>query len=66
MEERAGIASFSRFGYYNTVNALAKGDITRWDAILLMPYNKVLTKLLMNKVEAAYNKKYDALYKASL
>ena len=40
------------------INALSGGDITKWDAILNLPYDRVLTKLLLNKTEAAYQKRY--------
>jgi len=43
---------------------LAGGDITKWDIILNMPYERVLTKLLLNKTEAAYQKRYSELLEA--
>ena len=46
LELTAGIGSFEKFSYINTVNALAGGDITKWNLILAMPYERVLTKLL--------------------
>lgn len=62
MEKKAGIETFAPFGYINTVNSLAGGDLDRWNIIMAMPYEKMLTKLLLNQVEAAYQKKYnDAL-----
>ncbi|MES2807042.1 MAG: hypothetical protein V4619_00355 [Bacteroidota bacterium] len=64
MEQKAGIQSFQKFKYINTVNALAGGDITKWNEILNMPYDRVLTKLLLNKTEADYQKRYSDLLKA--
>lgn len=64
LEKRAGIDAFTPFGYLNTVNSLAGGNLLHWDAILLMPYTKVYTKLLLNKTESTYNKKYEELIKA--
>ena len=61
MEKRAGIQSFEKFKYINTINSLAGGDITKWSEILNMPYERVLTKLLLNKTEAEYQKKYSEL-----
>ncbi|MEB0249619.1 MULTISPECIES: hypothetical protein [unclassified Mucilaginibacter] len=61
MEKRAGIQSFEKFKYINTINALACGDITRWNKILAMPYERVLTKLLLNKTEAEYQKRYSEM-----
>jgi len=58
LEKRAGIQSFEKFKYINTINSLAGGDITKWDIILNMPYERVLTKLLLNKTEAEYQRKY--------
>ncbi|MFD2145485.1 hypothetical protein [Mucilaginibacter antarcticus] len=63
MEKKAGIQSFQNFKYINTVNALAGGDITKWDEILNMPYDRVLTKLLLNKTEAEYQRRYAELLK---
>ena len=64
LEKRAGIDTFAAFGYLNTVNSLASGNLLHWDAILLMPYTKVYTKLLLNKTEANYTKRYEELVKA--
>ncbi|MES2275479.1 MAG: hypothetical protein V4592_05625 [Bacteroidota bacterium] len=61
MEQRAGIKNFEPFKYINTINALSGGDITKWDAILNLPYDRVLTKLLLNKTEATYQKRYGEL-----
>ncbi|WDF79667.1 hypothetical protein PQ469_06560 [Mucilaginibacter sp. KACC 22773] len=65
MEKRAGIQSFEKFKYINTINALADGDITKWDTILNMPYERVLTKLLLNKTEAEYQKRYGEISRES-
>ncbi|GAB2692409.1 hypothetical protein GCM10027037_14710 [Mucilaginibacter koreensis] len=64
LEIRAGIKTFERFRYINTVNALAGGDVTRWDAVLNLPYERVLTKLLLNKTEAEYQRRYTELQMA--
>ena len=61
LEKRAGIQSFEKFKYINTVNSLAGGDLTKWDDILGMPYERVLTKLLLNKTEAEYQKRYSEI-----
>ncbi len=55
---------FERFKYINTVNSLAGGDITKWRDILNMPYDRVLTKLLLNKCEAEYQRRYNELLNA--
>lgn len=64
MEKKAGIQTFEKFKYVNTINALAGGDITKWDTILNMPYERVLTKLLLNKTEAEYQKRYNEILQA--
>ena len=64
MEKRAGIHTFEKFKYINTVNSLAGGDITKWTDILNMPYDRILTKLLLNKTEAEYQRKYNELLNA--
>jgi hypothetical protein len=61
LEKRAGIQSFEKFKYINTVNSLAGGDITKWNDILAMPYERILTKLLLNKTEAEYQKRYSEM-----
>jgi hypothetical protein len=61
LEKRAGIQAFEKFKYINTVNSLAGGDITKWNHILAMPYERILTKLLLNKTEAEYQKRYAEL-----
>ena len=64
MEKKAGIQAFEKFKYINTVNALAGGDITKWGDVLAMPYDRVLTKLLLNKTEAEYHRRYSELLSA--
>ena len=64
LEKKAGVQAFEKFKYINTVNALAAGDITKWDEILNTPYERILTKLLLNKTEAEYQRKYSELLQA--
>ena len=64
MEKKAGIRAFEKFKYINTINSLAAGDITKWSVILNMPYERILTKLLLNKTEAEYQKRYSELIQA--
>jgi hypothetical protein len=61
LEKRAGIQSFEKFKYINTINSLAGGDIAKWNDILAMPYERILTKLLLNKTEAEYQKRYSEM-----
>ena len=64
LEKKAGIQAFEKFKYIHTINSLAGGDVTRWNEILNMPYDRVLTKLLLNKTEAEYQRKYSELLQA--
>jgi len=64
LEKKAGIQAFEKFKYINTINSLAGGDITKWDTILNMPYERLLTKLLLSKTEADYQKRYSELLQA--
>ena len=57
MEIRAGIKAFEKFGFYNTVNSLAGGDVLRWQEILNLPYEIVFLKQLLNKTEFGFQKK---------
>ena len=61
IDERAGIKNFEPFKYINTINSLSNGDVTKWDDIMNLPYDRVLAKLLLNKTEAAYQKRYSEL-----
>jgi hypothetical protein len=61
LEKRAGIQAFDKFKYINTINSLAGGDVCKWAQVLNLPYERVLTKLLLNKTEAEYQKRYSAL-----
>jgi hypothetical protein len=61
IEKRAGITKFAEFGFYNSVNSLAGGDVLKWRAIMNLPYDEFFIKMRMNKVEAAFNKKYQEL-----
>lgn len=61
MERKAGIESFKKFGYINTVDSLAGGDVLKWNDVLNLPYEMVFLKQLRNKTQEAYSKKYQEL-----
>ena len=61
LEKSAGIAAFEKFSYINTVNTLAGGDVLKWQSIMNLPYETVYLKMLLNKEQAAFNKKYQEL-----
>ena len=47
-----GSERLAPFGIFNTLDNLSGGDITKWDEIHDMPYDKVFTKLFMDTVRA--------------
>ena len=55
----AGIEDMGKFGFINSLDALADGDVTKWDTIYNMPYKDIYIKQLkdkeMNEVEQNYN-----------
>lgn len=57
----AGINELNQFGILNTIDSLAKGDILKWDLVVKKPYYDVFTKLLKDKKEAEFNKRYTKL-----
>ncbi|RCH53937.1 hypothetical protein DJ568_15470 [Mucilaginibacter hurinus] len=61
---QAGIESLDVFGALNTVDALADGDIMKWESICQMRYEKVYVKLLLNKAKAEYQEKYTDIMKS--
>jgi hypothetical protein len=61
VEKKAGILSFEKFTFYNTINTLAGGDLLKWDEVMNLPYEKVFLKRLMNKTDAEFQKKYQDL-----
>lgn len=48
-EQVGGSKIMSKYGIYNTLDSLAKGDILKWKSIYELPYSEVFTKLLMEK-----------------
>ena len=57
----AGSESFNIFGEYNALNSLSNGDVTKWDNLKMQPYEYCFMKLLMNKTQAQFDKKYAEL-----
>ncbi|WP_431137468.1 hypothetical protein [Psychroserpens mesophilus] len=51
-EQVNGSERLQKFGIYNTLDALADGDILKYDAIMNLEYSEVFTKLLMNKTNS--------------
>lgn len=55
---RAGIKEFDKFGAFNSIDALAGGDITKWNEVVMLPMSDVMLKLMMNEQKYRYEKKY--------
>lgn len=54
---QAGIRELDILGDINTIDALADGDVLKWQKIESLPYETVFNKLLKNTIEARINKK---------
>ncbi len=60
-QRRAGIDKFNQFGANNTIDALAGGDILKYEQILKIDYNTIFVKLYRSKIEHDYEKKYSKI-----
>ena len=61
----AGIDSFNEYGVFNTIDALAGGDVTKYDQIERMEYNIIFTKMARNKTQAIFDDNYRKVLKSS-
>ena len=57
----AGIHKMGAFEEYNAIDALAGGDLLKWDEVKSRPYQECFVKLMKNKVEGEISKKYQKL-----
>ena len=57
-ELKAGIDRFKRFGSFNMIDGLAGGDPTKYEAVLMIDCRTVLVKLLFNREQKDYSKRY--------
>jgi hypothetical protein len=62
-ETDAGIGDFEKFGIMNTIDALAQGDVTKWDQVLEQPNSTIFLKRLMMAQERKYNNDYNEIMK---
>ncbi len=60
----AGIDELNKFGDLNTIDALAGGDILRWQQVLDLTYEDVYNKLLKTKTEEDIKKRLETIYKS--
>lgn len=54
---QAGISEMSEFGVLNTIDALAGGDMLKWDEVRAKPYHYCFNKQLMNLKHAKIAKR---------
>jgi hypothetical protein len=57
----AGVKDLDELGVLNVVDALAGGDILKWDDIKALPYFQVFDKLRKNNLDAKIQKRYAAI-----
>ena len=57
----AGIEDFEQLDDIPSIDALAGGDIMKWNMILDLPYGQVLRKFLLTKIQNEYNERYSTL-----
>jgi hypothetical protein len=60
-QKLAGIDMFDDLGYFNTINMLSGGDVTKNEDVLKMDYYTIRNKLLHIKISAKFDKRYSAI-----
>ncbi len=60
----AGIDELNKFGDLNVIDALAGGDILKWQQVLELTYEDVYNKLLKTKTEEDIRKRLEVIYKS--
>jgi len=56
-----GSERMQKYAIYNTLDALAEGDILKYNKIMNLPYSEVFTKLLMEKEKKALQDEMNAI-----
>ena len=64
-QKMAGIDMFNDYGVMNTIDALAGGDITKYEAIEKIEYNVVFAKMAKNKTQSEFEENYRKVLKSS-
>ncbi len=54
----AGVEDLNRFGYYNNLDFLAKGNIMVYDELLKKPYSIIFRKLALEKTKSDIQTRY--------
>lgn len=57
----AGIEEFEQLEDVPSIDGMAKGDPTKYDEVLELPYGLVLRKMLLNKIQNEYDERYSKL-----
>lgn len=57
-QKAAGIDRLYILKEVNTIDALAQGNVLRWQEVLRLPYNVVYLKLLKNKLDNDFQERY--------
>lgn len=57
----AGVENLSRLGVYLTLDNLSGGDVLKWDSIYNTSYNRIFTKLLVNRMTNDYIKRLEII-----
>jgi len=52
---KAGVNMFNQLGDFNSIDALASGDVLKYEALLEVDYSTILNKLYKNKLERIFN-----------
>ena len=57
----AGIEEFEQLEDVPSIDGMAKGDLSKYDEVLELPYGLVLRKMLLNKIQNEYDERYSKL-----
>jgi hypothetical protein len=60
-QTRAGISMFDSLGMFNTIDALAGGDILKHEAIYNLDYNTIFLKLKKSNLEVKFKNNYEKI-----
>lgn len=56
-EVLAGVERLNSFGHLNSIDSLSGGDVTKYEAVLLLPYITIKQKLMLNIEQSNYKKR---------
>lgn len=61
-EEDAGINIFDKYGFFNILYALTKGDVSKYNQFLELPADDIFMTLSYEKDKRKYEKKLREIY----